>query len=445
MPTDTLAPPAPAPAPAAPAAAKPAPSAPAASPAPSQKATAGVTDRLRQRFGAPDPAPGQKPKPKPPEAKPKTPDVQKLDTSPTEKPDDQPEETPDGEKPDPETKPDAGKPVPEAKPGETNPEAGKKVDPWKLVNEYKARNKKSEARIAELEKGGAKPEVLKPLEERATKAEARAKELENELAFHDFSKSPKFVEEFQKPYERAWSTAMGELKELTIEDQNGGSRAFAANDLLQLVNLPLMKADALAKELVGAEFSGYVMNARNELKALLDKRQNALDDAHRNGSENLRKRMDEQQAVAKKVTDEVRQYWDAENEAALNDPAIAEFIKPVEGDVERNSRLKNGYKLVDDGWSSNPENPDLTPEQRRDIIKKHTAIRNRAAAYGVMKYLLKKMQQESAEYKKKLAEYEGSEPSVKGDEEKPNPTPVNTGGGIRSVGARLRARFGGQQ
>ena len=56
--------------------------------------------------------------------------------------------------------------------------------------------------------------------------------------------------------------------------------------------------------------------------------------------------------------------------------------------------------------------PSLTPDQRLSIIRKHVAIRNRAAAYGVLKHELKKARADLAAAQEKLKQFESSVPAT---------------------------------
>ena len=56
----------------------------------------------------------------------------------------------------------------------------------------------------------------------------------------------------------------------------------------------------------------------------------------------------------------------------------------------------------------------ISTEERRAIIKRHAAVRNRAAAFGRLVYDLKKASDEVAELKKELSRYRGSEPPTGG-------------------------------
>lgn len=320
-----------------------------------------------------------------------------------------------------EAPPSGEKPAGETPPadGAKTPAGDKKVSPWRLVDQYKEKTKALETEVAELRKGKVEPKQLQDLTTRAEAAEKRMKELENEIAFYDYSKSSEFTEKYQKPYEQAWTKAMSELKELTIADAAGNERPITADDLLSIVNMPLKQARSFADEAFGP-FADDVMNHRASIRSMLEQRQSALDNAHKNGAAELRKRMEQQQQARTQVLKEIGETWTAVNSDIAADPKVGAYFKPVEGDEDGNGRLERGFKFVDEAFSLNPEDPKLTPEQRKEVIKKHAAVRNRAAAFGRLRHQNETLLSRIAEMEKKLKAYEGSEPPTAGRETAPS-------------------------
>lgn len=300
----------------------------------------------------------------------------------------------------------------DAKPGETT-DAKKKADPWRVADHYKKKFTEAERRLAEIEKTNGSPEAMKAVNEQLTKATARLKELEQEIKYVDYTKSQEFQDQYQKPYDDAWKRTMTELRELTVEDGAGNVRPFSAQDMLELVNLPLPKAHELAKELFG-DLAGEVMSHRMEIKRLFDKQTAALNEAKTKGEEHLKTKHAQQELQTKELTSFVAQAWKEENETALKHPTHAVHFTPIEGDEVGNAKLKKGYELVDRAFAENPSDPSLTPEQRREIISRHAAVRNRAAAYGRLVHQLSTRDARIAELEKQLAGYEKSTPDTAG-------------------------------
>jgi hypothetical protein len=112
--------------------------------------------------------------------------------------------------------------------------------------------------------------------------------------------------------------------------------------------------------------------------------------------------------------------WNEANAEAVADRENGQYFKPVEGDDTRNQLLGKGFALVDKGFSENPMDPKLTPEQRTEVVRRHAAIRNRAAAFGPLKYLVKKLTQEVADLKKANGQFKTSAPPTAGGTSTPS-------------------------
>lgn len=294
--------------------------------------------------------------------------------------------------------------------GTQKPVADKKASPWKLVDEYKNKVIALERQIAERK--AVPEEELKSLQERATKHEARNKELEDEIRFVNYRKSNEFKEKFEEPYHRAWKAALQELGELTVETADG-RRAVNENDILELVNLPLEKAREIADDVFG-KFSNDVMAHRKQLRQLWEAQSAALDDVRKNGEARDKERMEKMQSSMKQINSFVAETWNAVNDTVLKDETFGQYFTPREGDEEGNNKLKKGYDLVDQGWKENPMAPNLTPEERKQIIKRHAAIRNRAAAFSRLVHDNRGLSKRVSELEAKLKEYNGSAPSPGG-------------------------------
>ena len=313
--------------------------------------------------------------------------------------------------------PGAAAPAEPAAPA-ADPKDGKKPSPWKLVEDYKARSAKAEARIAELEKNALPEHDRKSFEERATKAEARAQELEKYLTYVDYSQTEEFKKTYVEPYNKAWQNAMGELKELTVSDGQGGERPVTAHDLLTLVTAPLAKARALAEEHFGS-FANDVMAHRNEIKGLFDKQAAALEDAKNNGVEKKKQALEAQTKTQQEMAGFITSTWKSENEAVQADPKYGAFFKPREGDEHWNQRLAKGYELVDKAFSQNPADPSLSKEERQAVVRRHAAVRNRAAAWGALRGEVEALQSQLKSVQDELVQYKGSEPGTIGDGKQP--------------------------
>jgi hypothetical protein len=325
---------------------------------------------------------------------------------------------------------DPAAPAPDAKEGEAAAAAAAakpaKVSPWKLVEEHKAARAAAEAKLIESEKR-AIPEAKWKEKEAALEASTkRLNELEEEIRFVNYSKSKEFNEKYQQPYQAAWNRAMGELGELLVQETNGDgepmgeARAVTPNDILELVNMPLGRAFEAARAKFG-DLAPEVMAHRKEIRKLADEQGMALETARKSGGEREKAMTEQQQKQYAEVSGSIKETWSKANEEVKADEKYGVYLKPRDGDEQGNQRLAKGYEMADRAFSENPLAPGLTTEQRQSIVKRHAAVRNRAAAFGRLVYDLGLSRTEVADLKKQLAEYQGSEPNRDGSKKNPQP------------------------
>lgn len=308
---------------------------------------------------------------------------------------------------------DPGK-APEADKRTPPAEKGKKPSPWKLMEQFKERAARAEQELLDVRKQLVPEQERKVLTDRLSTIESRNKELEDEIRHVNYSKSAEFQKEYQKPYEEAWKRAVSELKEIPFTDpQTQQARAATPDDLLQLVNLPLAQARELANTYFG-DFADDVMAHRKEIKSLFDKQSSALEEAKKTGGEREQQRMAEFTKAQTELKNQIKSLWDTVNAKALEDPKYGHYFKPKEGDDEWNSRLQKGFALVDRAFTEQSHNPKLTAEERAAIIKRHAAVRNRAAGWSALRHYATKLEKELADLKKELDGYKGTTPPTGG-------------------------------
>jgi hypothetical protein len=326
-------------------------------------------------------------------------------------------------------------------------DAKKKANPWKLYDEEKKKRGEAEAEVQRLKTSIAPEQDRNALTERATKAEARAKLLEDEMRFVSYEKSKEFLDTYQAPYEAAWKRATTELSEIAITDPvTNQPRAVTSQDILELVNLPLGKAREIADEVFG-KFADDVMAHRKEIRGLFEKQNTALEEARKNGSTREQQRREQYQKQHAETSDFVQKHWKEATDSFLNDPVNGAYFKPKvapEGqqltpeEAEWNEALARGEKFVDEAWKSNVMAPGLKPEERAAIIKKNAAVRLRAAAFGPLKRLNKRLEAKVAALEKDLKQYSESTPGAGGST--PNGKVDHTGSAKEGLFAALRKR-----
>lgn len=365
--------------------------------------------------------------PEPPKPKPET-----------ETPAPETEETPEPETqetPEPETTPKPPTEKPEAK---IDPKTGKpaKPNPWKLVDEWKGRATQLEKDLVEAKKSIVPEQERKVLETRAQSAEARVKELEDEIRYVNYEKHPEFIKNYQEPYEKAWKAATSDLSEISITDpQTKELRAATPQDLMELVSLPLGQARAIADQVFGS-FADDIMAHRKAVKDLFQKKTDAVKEVKEQGSVREKQQRELSEKQSGELTKQITATWEKVNADALQDPKVGHIFKQREGDQEWNQRLGKGFELVDRAWSENPADPKLTPEQRASVIKRHAAVRHRAASWGAVVFDNMRKDAEIAAYRKELEAYKKSTPPPGGGE--PSGEPAEAGSAMARMQARLR-------
>ena len=100
-------------------------------------------------------------------------------------------------------------------------------------------------------------------------------------------------------------------------------------------------------------------------------------------------------------------------------PTLIQKATPTAIHASGNQRLAKGFELADRAFSENPLAPNLTAEQRRSIVERHAAVRNRAAAFGRLVYQNDQLTTERDALKKELAEFKSTVPGTAGSEGAP--------------------------
>ena len=303
-----------------------------------------------------------------------------------------------------------------------------KPNPWKLYEAEKTARASVEQQLQQMRQGQVSENDRKSFEDRVTKAEARAKELEDHIRFVDYQKSEEFQRDHAKPLESAWQRAVEELSEIHITDPaTNQPRPVTAQDIYELVHLPLDKAREIAKEVFG-EFADDVMGHRKEIKGLLKKQADALETAKKNGD--TRKQQQDEQAKTQReaLTKEVSTRFNEYVAEVTADKVNGEFFTPrkpaVEGteltpeEKEHNEALEGSWKRLNQ-WKS-PTEQGITSEERASRLKLDIAMRHMAAAFPGMKKLIFRLRKERAEIEKQLAGYRQSTPPAGGSQPSSN-------------------------
>lgn len=286
-------------------------------------------------------------------------------------------------------------------------------DFWRAFDSWKERAVKAETQLSEATKGAIPEAEKKSLQERIEKAEARAKELEDHIRYVDYAQHPEFKEKYQKPYEQAWDRAMEEVSQIRIKEADGSVRQAGIADLSAIVDAPLMDARVMATQLFG-DFADDVMAFRKEIRGLNAAQTQALQDAKKNGAERQKLTQEQFNKQMEAVAKEIQTNWNKFTEEGLKHPKIGKYLKPVDGDQQINEALKKGRELVEQAFNENPKDPNLTPEQRSIVVKRHAAVFNRAFGFGRLAIELERALLRAEKAEKEVEGYKKSTPGTVG-------------------------------
>lgn len=311
-----------------------------------------------------------------------------------------------------------------------------KVNPWKLIDEHKAARAALEKEISDTRKLIPNAEQRKAELVEIETLKKRNEELEKHIQFVDYQQSEEFKTKYDQPYKTQWSSSMNELKGVMVETETG-EREIEPADMVALVNMTKTQARAKANELFG-DFSNDVMNERDKIRSAWDSQQQALKQAKENGVARAQEAQKTSRENYEKLNSELHEIYAKAVDSISKDARVSEFITQKNGDSKHNELLTRGLEMVDEAFKTNPMDPNLTQKQRESLIKKHAAVRFRAAGYGPLKHAYSKLLAAYKEQGSKLAEYEGTTPNRGGSE--PSITPVSGGSKMAQMQARLRAR-----
>lgn len=320
-------------------------------------------------------------------------------------------------KPDPETPEPTKDP---ADPTEADEEAaaqaenplgpGKKVSPWKLVNHYKSQHAMLQKEVAELRTNKGLPkEHVEQLQE----IQKRNEELEKEISFVNYRKSKEFIEGYQKPYQNAWQEALNSLNGLEVQYSNPETGQVASypityQDIQALVNME----PGAARQKIKAFFpedASEVKQHVDKIRALTAAQNAKLEEHETNGVQWMKQQQEQHQKFFQGIHQHNREVWEQTNKEHLEK---FEFLRPVDGQDERNERLTKAVSFVDDALRGRGNDPQLSPEERAAAVRKYVAVRNRAIGYSVLNHENKTLKQRVADLEKNLAEYQASEPTA---------------------------------
>lgn len=297
-------------------------------------------------------------------------------------------------------------------------EKGRRRNPWDLVNNYRSRNRELTKEIDELRsKGGTNGEPPAEWKAKFEAVEKRNKELEDEIGFTNYTKSKEFIEKYQNPYMNAYKEAAYALSGLKVRfektDPETGETAVTQRDLTQddITILANMKPEdaRIEMKMRFPEDWVEVKTHVDKVRALANAQNAHLEERRKNGGEWQRQQQEQRTQFLQNMVAENRKVW---GDLLAEDVKKFEFLRPVEGDTARNERLEKATQFVEEALKVNAMDPRLSPEQRREVLRKHVAMRNRAIGFSVLNHENKTLKAKVAELEKSLKQYAESEPAA---------------------------------
>lgn len=372
-----------------------------------------------------------------------------VQTAPPESPKTEPSLAPqDLESPQPEGgSPDSPPPSgsPEAPPAEgTAPTAPateakkEKVNPWKLVDQYKGQLAKLEKEVADAKSATLPDNLKKEYLTQIEQLQNRNTQLEDEMRFVNYEQSTDFQDKYQKPYVRKFESIMERLSGAKIKDEEGNARPVTPEDVLAVVSAPLDEAYAIAEQKFGRA-ADWVVQRGEELRSLWNERESALKEAKTKGAERAKRQQEMTVKQMNEMKDFVSSTWNRVNQSILKDEKWSKYFSPVEGDQDGNQSLSKGFELVDRAFSESPNAPGLSNEQRAAIIQRHAAVRNRAAAAGRLIKWNQKLESKIAALEAELGKFKSTTPPAGGGAGG-QPTGETPKGAWAGIQAALRAK-----
>lgn len=277
--------------------------------------------------------------------------------------------------------------------------------------ELRAAYARSKERVAELEKALAE-KAVKPVEdverktftEQITSLQKQLEEASGTIRSAAYEQSKEYKDTYEQPFVDAWNEGAGMVANLPVMNADGESRKGTPDDFQTIMReTDDARAGQLAADMFGPN-SAYVLWHRMKIRELNNNRVKALQEYRATVAERT-KTETESQAKARESAEQAR-VQNTIRFKALNDEAVTkypQFFAPEDGDEEGNKLLERGYRDADLAF----QGADMPPEQR---VRLHSAIRNKAAAFGRLVHRIAGKDAKIAELEGVIKELRGSAP-----------------------------------
>jgi hypothetical protein len=277
--------------------------------------------------------------------------------------------------------------------------------------ELRAAYAKSKARVAELEKqlseSKAKPvddTERKTFTEQISTLNKKLEDAMGSLKFADYESSEEYKTTYEAPFVEAWNEGVQQVTGLSVVTDEGTRKGTPEDFQAIMRESDNERAATMATEMFGSN-AFYVLASRRELVKLNNARTKALGEFKSGLAERLK--TEAEKAEKTKTEFEAQRIQRITTFKKLNEEAQTKYpdlFAPLEGDDEGNKILEKGFKDADLAFHGANG---LTPDQ---VVRLHSAIRNRAAGFGRLTYRLKQRDAKIAHLEGQLAEIRGSAP-----------------------------------
>lgn len=248
----------------------------------------------------------------------------------------------------------------------------------------------------------------KKVSETLTAREKRLAELEDEMRFTNFEKSGEYKEQYWGPFAEAYEQGRNKVSAFRITDESGQPRQGTAEDFDALMRITDDDAAAdFASDLFGNK-APSVMYHREKVQELNNRRIKAIEDFRKQGGEREKTRTAQQQ----KTQQEMAAQWEAEKKAGVE--KFPHWFKPEDGDEKGNGLLERGFALADAAFGAelkDPKTGEVVPLGPQEMVKLHSAIRNKAAGFDRLAYKHNLAKQRITALEKELQAFKDSEPT----------------------------------
>lgn len=262
----------------------------------------------------------------------------------------------------------------------------------------------AETRLKELEAKASELSNLSAIQEKLTATERRAQDLEQQIKFVDYEKSPEYKEKYYAPFLDAYQAGrakVASLKTREVKDPNTEEviqprRQATEEDFDNIMRIQDDGEAAEAADRLFGPLSNLVIYHREKVMELNRARVKAIEDYKAKGGEREKQTAAQISALQEKV----KNTFQASVQAGVE--KYPQWFKAEEGDEDGKVALEKGMLNADTIFSNSKLDPEVAAQR-------HAAFRNMAGAFPYVALKLHRAEAKIAELEKELGEFKKSE------------------------------------